>query len=394
MRISEVKAIPLVRSLDEVFLGGTYRITSRNTLVTEIWTDDGVVGRAFGGDECRYQGQVVEVIEKHFKPILMGEKLCDVEKIWLNMFNMRIDLGNRSIHSLDLANCAVQTQAIAAVDIAIWDALGKSMNMSVSKLLGGFREQVPVVGIGGYYSPSKNDRDLIEEMLKYQKIGLAGVKMKVGRADIKEDARRVHIVREAVGPDFIIACDANQAWTPEEAIAFARLVALDNLRWLEEPVRWYDQLQGLRRVRQAVDIPISAGQGEISRFGCRDLITNEAVDIINVDVTVAGGITEWRKIAALAGVFGVEMGHHEEPQVAIHLLGGVPNGLYVEIFPDRDRDPMWFDLPLCHPQIKNGYMMVPTGAGFGLDLNPDIIAKYSINSTTEAPQVRMTAQTS
>jgi len=380
MRITDVKAIPLVRNLDEVFLGGTYRITSRNTLVTEIWTDDVIIGRAFGGDEWRYQKEIVEVIEEHFKPLLVGEDIREVEKLWERMFNLPLDLGNRSIHTLDLANWAVQMQAIAGIDIALWDALGKSMKTPVYQLLGGFRDKVPVVGIGGYYAPGKGDRELIAEMLGYQQMGLAGVKMKVGRAGVKEDARRVRIVREAVGPEFVIACDANQAWTPEEAIEFGHLVSALNLRWLEEPVRWYDQLQGLRRVRQAIGIPISAGQGEISRFGCRDLITSEAVDILNVDVTIAGGITEWRKVAAMAGMFGVGMGHHEEPQVAIHLLSGVPNGLFVEIFPDHERDPMWFDLPVRQPEIRNGYMEVPTGPGLGIDLNAEVIAKYSATS--------------
>jgi D-arabinonate dehydratase len=377
MRIANVKAIPLERMLDGVFQGGTYEIKSRNTLVTEIWTDDGIVGRVFGGDEWRYQKEIVKVVEQHFKPLLLGQDIRDVEKLWEQMFNLPLDLGNRSIHTLDLANWAVQLQAIACVDIAIWDALGKSMKTPVYKLLGGFRDKVPVVGIGGYYAKGKGEKELIAEIVGYRDIGLAGVKMKVGRAGVKQDARRVRIVREAVGDDFVIACDANQAWTPEEAIEFGHLVSNLNLSWLEEPVRWYDQLHGLRRVRLATGIPISAGQGEISRFGCRDLINSEAVDILNVDATIAGGITEWRKVAAMAGMFGVKMGHHEEPQVAVHLLGGVANGSFVEIFPDHDRDPMWFELPEKQPTIKDGYMEVPTGPGLGIDLNPRVIEKYS-----------------
>ena len=377
MKIVDVKAIPLVRSLDQAFLGGTYQITSRNTLVTEVWTDTGVVGRAFGGDEWRYQNEIVQVIVDHFKPILLGEDIRDVEKLWDAMFSVKLDLGNRSIHTIDLANKATQMQAIAAVDIAIWDALGKAMNSPVYKLLGGFKDKVPVVGIGGYYKQGKGDRELIEEMIGYRQAGLMGVKMKVGRASVTEDARRVRIVREAVGPDFVMACDANQAWTPAEAIQFGRLVEDLSLSWLEEPVQWYDQIEGNRRVRQAIRIPVSAGQGEISRFGCRDLIINEAVDILNVDVTIAGGITEWRKIAAMAGMFGIGMGHHEEPQVAIQLLAAIPNGLFVEVFPDRDRDPMWYELPIRQPVIKDGYMEVPQGSGLGIELNSDVINKYS-----------------
>ena len=138
----------------------------------------------------------------------------------------------------------------------------------------------------------------------------------------------------------------------------------------------YDQLRGLRLVRQKTAIPVVAGQGEISRFGCRDLILNEAVDILNVDVTLSGGITEWRRIAAMAGMFHIGMAHHEEPQVAIHLLASVPHALYVEIFPNPERDPMWFELPLRQPRIKDGFMEVPQTPGLGIDLNPEVIRKY------------------
>src|SRR5215471_9933842 len=96
--------------------------------------------------------------------------------------------------------------------------------------------------------------------------------------------------------------------------------------------------------------------GEISRFGCRDLMLAGAVGILNVDVTIAGGVTEWRRVAAMAGMLNVGMGHHEEPQVALHLLASVPNGLYVEIFPSYERDPMWVDLPVNPPVIRDGFM--------------------------------------
>ncbi|HZP00468.1 MAG TPA: mandelate racemase/muconate lactonizing enzyme family protein [Terriglobia bacterium] len=377
MKIVDVRAIPLVRPLAETFRGGTYQITSRNTLITEIETDTGLIGSAFGGDEEKYQNDVVAVIESVFKPLLIGEEAEDVERLWDKMFRADPGLENRGIHTLDLNNKAIQMQAIAAVDIALWDLLGKHHGVPLYKLLGGFRDCVPVIAIGGYYADGKGDKELIEEMKGYRAAGLAGVKMKVGRAAVEEDVRRVRIVREALGRDFVIACDANQAWVPEDAIRFGRGVEDLGIRWLEEPVVWYEQLRGLRRLRQAVHIPVVAGQGEISRFGCRDLIVNEAVDILNVDVTIAGGITEWRRIAGMASTFGVGMAHHEEPQVAIHLLASIPHGLYVEIFQNPDRDPVWFELPLQQPEIRGGSMRVPKGPGLGIDLNPEIIARYS-----------------
>lgn len=387
MKIVDVCAIPLVRRLHEKFMGGTYEITGRNTLVTEVWTDDGIVGRSFGGDEEKLQAEVVQVIADHYKPLLLGEDLQDVERLWQKMFDANPKLPNRGIHTLDLANRAIVMQAIAAVDIALWDAIGKALHTPVYKLLGGFRDKVPVIAIGGYYAPGKGDHELAEELCSYREMGLAGIKLKVGREDVDEDARRVRVAREAVGDDFVIACDANMAWTSDQAIRFARRVADLNVRWLEEPVLWYDQLRELRRVRETTGIPVVAGQGEISRFGCRDLILNKAVDILNVDVTIAGGITEWRRIAALASSFGIAMAHHEEPQISIHLLAGIPDGLYVEIFPDPARDPMWFELPVRQPEINNGYMSVPQAPGLGIELRPEIISRYS-----DQPLIKMTAE--
>ncbi|MGW8250732.1 MAG: mandelate racemase/muconate lactonizing enzyme family protein, partial [Anaerolineales bacterium] len=258
--------------------------------------------------------------------------------------------------------------------------LGKLYNVPLYKLLGGYRERVPVIAIGGYYYPSDpNYTALKDEIVGYQQAGLAGVKLKVGRVEIAEDVRRVRTVREAVGEDFIIACDSNQAWTSEQAIEFCRQVLPYHIRWIEEPVRWYDQLDELKAVQQSTPIPVVAGQGEITRFGCRDLIVHAGVRILNVDATIAGGITEWRRIAAMASAFNVQMAHHEESQVALHLLASIPHGLYVEIFPNLERDPLWHELLVERPVIKDGYMVLPEGPGLGIRLDEAVISRYRLD---------------
>jgi len=379
MKIARIEVIPLARKLESPFEGGTYRIVNRNTLVTRVYTDDGLMGEAFGGDEDMTQNEIVALIRNHFIPALIGEDPRDVERLWHKMFFSTVDLGNRGLHQLDMRNRGILTQAVAAVDNALWDLLGKVYNVPLYKLLGGFRDKVPVIAIGGYYKAGKGQDQLNDEMMHYKEMGLAGVKFKVGKVSVAEDIKRVTRVREVVGDDFIIACDANQAWTPDQAILFCREAEGLNLKWIEEPVRWYDQLEGLRRVREASRIPVNAGQGEISAFGCRDLIVNKCVDILNVDVTVSPGVTEWRRIAAMANLFHVQMAHHEEPQIALHLLAAIPNTLYVEIFPSYERDPMWFDLPVEQPRIKDGYMELPSGPGLGIPLNKDTIAKYRVS---------------
>ena len=380
MKITKIDVIPLVCRLEKEFTGGTYKITSRNTIVTRVYTDTGIVGEAFGGDEDRWQSQVVSLMREHLAPMLIGEDARDFERLWEIMFHSNVDLGNRALHQIDMINRAILMQAIAAIDNAVWDALGKLYNVPLYKLLGGYRDRVPVIAIGGYYYPSDPGHKALQaEVLDYQKSGIAGIKLKVGRVDVPQDVERVEAVRQAVGGDFILACDANQAWTPEQAVEFCRAVSPFNVRWIEEPVRWYDQLGSLRAVAQAVSIPVVAGQGEITRFGCRDLVTYGGVGVLNVDVTIAGGVTEWRRIAAMAGAFNVQIAHHEESQVALHLLASIPHGLYVEVFPNIQRDPLWYELQDERPVIQDGYMLLNDRPGLGLKLNEEVITRYRLD---------------
>jgi D-arabinonate dehydratase len=378
MKITRLEVISLARKLEQAFVGGTYLITNRNTIITRVYTDTGLVGETFGGDEDRTQAEIVSLMRDHFEPLLVGEDPRDVERLWRKMFFCKVDLGNRGLHTLDLHNRGILMQAISAVDMALWDLLGKIYQAPLYKLLGGYRDKVPIIGIGGYYKQDNEAQGLREEIKYYQDMGLAGIKLKVGRVALEQDLMRLNTVRQAGGDDFIIICDANQGWTPTDAIEFCRQAERFKVRWIEEPVRWYDQLEGLRLVREGTSIPVCAGQGEITGFGCRDLITQGRVNVLNVDVTLAGGVTEWKRIADMAALFHVDMGHHEEPQVALHLLAGRPNTLYVEIFPDYNRDPMWFDLPVQQPRIRAGYMELPSGPGLGLALNEEVIAKYRV----------------
>lgn len=376
MKITQVEVIPLIRKLESAFEGGTYRIVNRYTLVTRVYTDEGLIGEVFGGDEDATQDDVVRLIRDYFAPLLIGEDPRDVERLWEKMFATQVDLGNRGLHVLDLRNRGSHMQAIAAVDNALWDLLGKLYGVPLYKLLGGCRDKVPVMAIGGYYKAGKGQNQLNEEMLHYRELGIHAVKFKVGRVSVKEDIERVSRVRDVVGDDFGIACDANQGWTPKQAIEFCRAAEGLKLLWIEEPVQWWDQVEGLKMVRDATSIPVNAGQGEITGYGCRDLIINKCVDILNVDVTIAGGVSEWKRVAAMAKLFHVQMAHHEEPQVALHLLASIPHSLYVEIFPSYERDPMWVDLPTQPARIHDGYMELPTGNGLGMALNEEIINKY------------------
>jgi L-alanine-DL-glutamate epimerase-like enolase superfamily enzyme len=181
------------------------------------------------------------------------------------------------------------------------------------------------------------------------------------------------------GEDFILAADANQAWTPQQAIEFSRLVADLGLVWLEEPCRWRNDLRAMRDVRYRGYVPICAGQSEFSASGCGDLIVRGAVDVCNFDASWSGGPTEWRRTAAIAHAFDVKMAHHEEPQLASHLLASIPHGTYVECF-HPERDPIWWKLIANRPPLTDGEIELSERPGLGWELDEDFIEAHRVRS--------------
>jgi D-arabinonate dehydratase len=272
-----------------------------------------------------------------------------------------------------LAMCAQ-----ALVDSVIWDTVGKALDVPLYKIWGGFRDRLQVVCIAGYYEENKTLADFGREMEWIKAHGYAGCKFKVGGRTPKEDAERVKTARAAVGDDFVLTVDANQGYTLRQAVDFAKRVEGNNVRWFEEPVRWYSDRLDMAAARTMTGIPICAGQSEISRAGCRDLMLAGAIDICNFDASWGGGPSEWRRVAALASCFNVEMGHHEEPQISAHLLASVAHGTYLETF-HPDRDPLFYALVANRSAFADGWYDVPQGPGFGLELDAGVIAKYRVD---------------
>ncbi|MEX2644279.1 MAG: enolase C-terminal domain-like protein [Acetobacterales bacterium] len=206
--------------------------------------------------------------------------------------------------------------------------------------------------------------------------GMAGCKFKVGGLAPEEDAERVRTARAAAGPDFVLAVDANCGWTARDAIRFARLVEPEGIAWFEEPCLWYDDVAMMAEVRASIPIPVTAGQSEITAFAVGRLLDARAVDLVNFDASEGGGVTEWRRAAAACALAGVRMAHHEEPQIALHLLAAVPHGTYVECFADPDRDPIWQSMWLNRPRPVDGMVTLPDRPGFGIELDAGMVERY------------------
>ncbi|MEN8227677.1 MAG: mandelate racemase/muconate lactonizing enzyme family protein [Bacteroidota bacterium] len=320
----------------------------------EVHTNQGIIGRSIPkGPSSINKGMIARIRD---------ENPFDVERIWDRMYRY----NRKPVAKGDYI------KAIGSVDIAIWDIIGKALNLPVYRVLGGFRKKIKVYAAGGYYEEGKTAADLAREMEGYVSEGFRAVKMKVGGASFNEDVERVRAVRDAIGPDIDLLVDANNKWVAYEAILFGRAIQKYNPFWFEEPVE-PDDFKGCAEVKQALDMAIVAGENEYTIWGCKDLIEAGAADILNLDTVKAGGITENRKIAALASAFHIPVAPHGSPHMAIHLLASIPNALIMETYPGvkSQYNPV---LPL-YP-VKDGYVDVPDRPGLGIDPDPKLVKKY------------------
>src|SRR5579872_3671879 len=368
LTIQRIECIPLRMPLPRTFRGSNYFMTHRCTIITRVYTAEGIVGEVYNGDEFETQAEVVKIILDEIQPAIVGKDAFNIEGCWQAMRAP----SNNILRDRKLAMCAQ-----ACVDSALWDAVGKALKTPLYKLWGGYAERLPVVCIAGYYEENKTLADFGREMEQIRASGYGGCKFKVGGRTPKEDAERVRVARKAAGDDFILTVDANQGWSLREAVAFSRAVEDHNIRWFEEPVHWPNDRLDMAAVRSQTGIPVCAGQSEISRSGCRDLMMSGAIDVCNFDASWGGGPTEWRRVAALAACFAVEMGHHEEPQISAHLLASVANGTYLETF-HPDRDPIWWNLPANRPALREGLLELGTAPGLGWELDGEFVARYRV----------------
>jgi len=369
MRIHGIDAIAIDIPLKKDFGGSTYHVLKRSTVITRMRTDEGLVSEVYNGDNRAHGREIVRIIHEELAPRVRGRSIFESERIWEEMFALSHAQRDRK----------TLLEAIACVDCAIWDLVGKAVGKCACELLGGYRSELPIISIGGYYMEGRTHADIGREMEAYRLAGMAGCKFKVGGLTPDEDARRVEAARRAAGPDFVLAVDANRGWTAPDAIRFAHLVEPLDIRWFEEPCHWYDDAAMMARVRRATRIPVTAGQSEITSHAIRRLLDADAVDLVNYDASEGGGVTDWRRAAALCHAAGVDMAHHEEPQIAQHLLAAVSHGTFVECFADPDRDPMWQAIWANRPPIKNGILTVSRDPGFGIVLDEALVRRYRIS---------------
>lgn len=374
MLIESVETYIVEQQLEKPFYFSQWEYASRRVCLVKVIAKDG----SYGWGEGYGPAGVVSAGIDFLAPLVIGEDPLHVETIWQKMYR----------RSFDYARSGVLVASLSALDIALWDLRGKLIGQPVSILLGGRRrDKVKVYATGLYFTKGMNfPDDLAVEARMYVAQGYQAIKMKVGLG-LNADLEAVTAVREAIGPDIELMVDSNHAYSRSEARALARKLEALDITFFEEPLSPNDY-QGYRDLRQASDIPIAAGECEYLCSGFRLLLENQCVDIAQPDICAAGGLTETKKIVALANAFGVNVIPHcwgtgIAFAAGLHLtstLDFVP-GRMRESEPilemDRTENPLRDLLTVPMFQAIEGMVDVPDVPGLGVDVNQQLLQTFS-----------------
>jgi L-alanine-DL-glutamate epimerase-like enolase superfamily enzyme len=362
MRIRDLQCRMYSAKYERPISNGKYTYYATNIVVLQIFTDEGVTGVGWV-----HGGSIVKNAIEEMRDYIIGEDPFNVERVWHKLYLPKI-FGRKGL----------TTRAISCIDIALWDIVGKATGTPVYKLLGGYRDQVPVYVAGGYYEEGKDLEALADEVKQNLAIGAKAIKMKVGRTSIREDIKRVERVREAIGPNVKLLVDANNAYRVDEAKKMARLLADYDVYWFEEPVS-PDDLEGSAEVTRMSEVPIAAGENEYTRWGFRELAKYRAASIFNADAQVLGGVTEFRKVADLAAAHDIPIAPHGDQEIHVHLVAAFSNGLIVEFYEQNTNNLRSLMFQESSLRLKNGFVSPPSKPGWGVEINFDAISQYEVN---------------
>lgn len=360
------------------------RVTSFDAAIVCVTTECGLVGwgeaKNAAGSAGLYGG-LVAVINTDLAPRLIGRDPRDVAVIWEELYSgVRSHFALARGHTFpDMARRGHQVAAISGIDIALWDILGKSLGVPVWRLLGGRKsEKMPAYASGGWAGADS----IGTELSGYVALGFRAVKMRVGAMDgtPTASAARVVAARHALGPKVALMCDAHGTFTVAEAKRFAWLVRDCDLCWFEEPVA-ADDKPGMAEVRAAGHCAIAAGESECTRFDFRDLIAQRAVDVLQPDLAICGGITEAARIAALASAHNLQLSPHlwaGAPAFAagLHLAAASPASAILEY--SLGANPMLHALVEEKFVAEDGAICIPDRPGLGITVRQDVLRAHAV----------------
>jgi D-galactarolactone cycloisomerase len=378
MKVTDITCHLLQSKVDKPFTSARgWLYTTRSSCIVEIATDEGITGWG----ECYGPAAVNKaLIETQYRPRVIGRDPFDVEVVWEDLYNRIKDYGATGF----------AITALSGIDIALWDIIGRATGKPIHKLIGGaHRTEVQAYATGLYFiDMDRLVEEAVEEAVEYAGQGFRAIKMKIGLGDPKLDLRRVEAVRKAIGPDVQLAVDANHCFTVPQAIRLGRMLEPLDLMWFEEPISPEDH-DGYVEVTRALDMAVAGGENDFTRWGFRDIIARKAMDIVQPDVCAAGGLSECRKIAALASAHGVECVPHAWGSAiglaaTLQWLAALPDTppAFRPISPmlefEQTPNPLRDHLAKEPIRQERGIVRIPDGPGLGIEVDREVLARWKV----------------
>lgn len=379
MKIKDVEAIKIRFPLDrKIKLREDINIKYRDLVLVKIHTNRGITGigesqafpKMYFNQQEKNEGKVTtgiitDLIKDYLGPAIIGKNPLEIGRLWDKMSKRHLFSGRTGL----------EMYAIAGIDVALWDILGKVVKKPICELLGGYNDKIKA-----YYSLGDlEENELKTKLEKGIEEGYKAFKIRVG-INHEKSIKNIKLTRDILGDNIAIMADANGAFQTHQAKKYIREYREFSLYWLEEPLMPHN-LEGYNRLKQYSDIPIALGEHHLSRFEFKKLLSSGIGDIFQPDIRI-GGITECRKISEMADSWGIPIAPHNfdnalRSAATLQLLGGISNSLFFE--KPAEENPLQTELLVNPIEIKDGLAKIPKKPGLGVKLNEDIVSKYKVN---------------
>lgn len=361
MKVTAVAVEVLNVPVAQAYTAGGRQVDGNWHVLARVTTDDGIAGFGYVVSLRRDLVMAVAEATRELGAHLVGSHVLEAEATWARLARLGGWIGPGGLLHV----------AIAPLDIALWDAAGKTLGQPLYRLLGGYRDRLPTYASDRlWYSLSLDD--LAESARQHVAQGFRAVKLRLGHeVNPDAEAQRVRAVRQAVGAEVRILVDATESWDRAQATRTGRRLQEEGIAWLEDPVHHRD-LVGLSHLTALLETPIAGGEHLYELTAFKDVLQAAALDIIILDLARVGGITPWRHIAALAQAHHVPVCGHVIPEIHVHLLAAIPNAFMVEYVPRSAA------ILRQMPALEDGCLVAPKAPGLGLELDEAAMARYRI----------------
>jgi L-alanine-DL-glutamate epimerase-like enolase superfamily enzyme len=355
VEICMVDLVPPVKRTDAI-----QSFVSQETPLVTVTDVDGAIGVGYSYTIGTGGPAVISLLRETLVPRLIGREAEEIESIWRDLLFVTHATAVGAITSL----------ALAAIDTALWDLRCKRAALPLWRMAGGAKPAIPLYSTEGgwlHIEPSA----LVEDAIRVRELGFAGSKVKVGKPHLAQDRARLSAVRAAVGDDFRLMVDANQAFQYHEALLRSHMLADVGVTWFEEPMP-ADDLTGHARLSSASRVPIAVGESLYSPGQFADYLRAGACSIVQVDVARVGGITPWLKVAHMAEAMNIAVCPHFLMELHVSLVCAIPNSWMLEYIPQLDA------ITTARLDIRAGLAHPPETAGLGIGWDHQAIKTQTI----------------